>query len=215
MDRAGILVIIFSVLGIGMLYGVSLLTVPPTVPLDQVARYEGLTVRTRGFVTDVSGTEDGYMFVRLAANQTSLLLFVTPSDELGIVKSLNYGDEVMVEGRVQVYQGDYELVTAEGAIAPVNATVNRIVFLPQLAGEPEGFEGARIRVAGTIDDLYASVLYLTDGTGTYRLRVRPGSGALVVAELQEGERVIAEGILTYDPTALRYELNLITVEPLS
>jgi hypothetical protein len=215
MDRAGKVVISFSVLGIGMLYGVSLLLVPPTVPLDEIPRYEGSIIRTRGVVTDVSGTEYGHMLVRLAANQTALLLFVTPSDQLGIVRDLSYGDEVMAEGRVQVYRGEYELVTAEGAIAPVNASANRIVFISQLASDPNRFEGERIRVAGTVDDLYTSVLYLADGTGTYRLRVKSGSGALVISELQEGEKIVAEGVLSYDSTELRYELNLIAVEQLA
>jgi hypothetical protein len=215
MDRAGKVVIIFSVLGIGMLYGVSLLLVPPTVPLDEIPRYEGSSVRTRGIVTDVSGTEYGHVLVRLAANQTALLLFVTPSDQSGIVNDLSYGDEVVAEGRVQVYRGEYELVTAEHAIATVNTSANRIVFLPQLASEPKRFEGARIRVAGTVEDLYTTVLYLADGTGTYRLRVKPGSGALVISELQEGEKIVAEGVFSYDSTELRYELNLIAVEQLS
>jgi len=215
MDRAGKVVIIFSALGIGMLYGVSLLMVPPTVPLDEIPRYEGSSVRTRGLVTDVSGTEYGHVLVSLAANQTTLLLFVTSSDQSGIVSDLSYGDEIVAEGRVQVYRGEYELVTAELAIAKVNASANRIVFLPQLASEPERFEGARIRVAGTIDDLYTSVLYLADGTGTYRLRVKPRSGALITSELQEGDKIVAEGVLSYDSMELRYELNLIAVEPLS
>jgi hypothetical protein len=215
MDRVGKIVIIFSVLGIGMLYGLSLLMVPPTVPLDEIPRYEGLSVRTRGVVMDVSGTEYGNVLVKLASNQTALLLFVTPSDQSGIVRDLSYGDEIVVEGRVQIYRGEYELVTAEHAIAKVNASANRIVFIPQLASEPKRFEGARIRVAGTVDDLYTSVLYLADGTGTYRLRVKPRSGALVISELQKGEKIVAEGVLSYDSTELRYELNLIAVEQLS
>ncbi|MBN1455183.1 MAG: hypothetical protein JW945_02870 [Methanomicrobia archaeon] len=208
-------VISFSVLGIGMLYGVSLLMVPPLVPLDEIPRYEGLNVRTRGLVTDVSETETGCVLVRLAANKTSLLLFVTPSDQPGIVRELSYGDEVVAEGRVQVYRGEYELVTAEGAITPANPSANRIVFMPQLASDPKQFEGERIRVAGTIDERYTSVLYLADTTGTYRLRVKPGRGAIIISELQKGEKIVAEGVLSYDPTELRYELILIAVEQLS
>ncbi|HDS44695.1 MAG TPA: hypothetical protein ENN68_01115 [Methanomicrobia archaeon] len=215
MDRAGAVVLFFSVLGIVILYGVSLLMVPQTVPLDEVARYEGASVRTRGVVTDVSVTEQGYVQLRLAANQTSLLLFVIPSDQSGIVRDLSYGDEVVAEGRVQVYRGEYELVTAEHAIAKVNTSANRILFVPQLAREPERFEGTRIRLAGTVEDLYTSVLYIADGTGTYRLRAKPVSGALGISELQEGDTIVAEGVLFYDSTALRYELNLIAVEPLS
>ncbi|MGC9444832.1 MAG: hypothetical protein ACP5E9_07925 [Candidatus Methanospirareceae archaeon] len=215
MDRAGTVVIIFSVLGIGMLYGASLLLMPPMVPLDEITRYEGLSVRTRGFVTDVSVTDPGYAFVSLAANQTTLLLFVTPVDQSGIVRDLRYGDEVVVEGSVQVYRGGYELVTAEHAITKVNTSANRIVFIPQIASEPKRFEEERIRVIGTIADLYTSVLYLADGTGTYRLRVKSGSGALITSGLQEGDRIVAEGILSYDSTELRYELYLIAFEPLS
>ena len=215
MDRFETVVIIFSVLGIGMLYGVSLLLAPPTVSLDEISRYDGLSVRTRGVVTDVSGTEHGYALVRLASNQTSLFLFVTPLDQSGIIRDLHYGDEVVVEGRVRIYRGAYELVTAEQAITKVNASANRILFIPQLASAPEQFEGARIRVAGTVEDLYTSVLYLADRTGTYRLRVKPGSGVPVNGELQEGEQIVAEGVLSYDHTELRYELNLIAVEQLS
>lgn len=214
MDRAGTVVVIFSVLGIGMLYGISLLVVPPLVPLDEIPRHEGSSVRTRGIVTDVSGTEYGHVLVGLTANQTALLLFVTPSDELGILKNLCYGDEVVVGGRVQVYRGEYELIVSERAIVKVNASADQIVFLPQLATEPKKFEGARIRVVGSVEDLYTSVFYLADGTGTYQLRVKPRSGTPLISKLQEGERIVVDGVFSYDSTELRYELNLIAVEPL-
>ncbi len=215
MDRAGTVVIIFSVLGIIMLYGVSLLVTPPLVPLDEISRYEGSSVRTRGVVTDVCGTGHDTVLVRLAANQTAVLLFATPSDDLGILRDLRYGDEVMVEGRVQVYRGEYELVASERAIVTVNASADRLVFLSQLAADPKKFEGARIRVAGAVEDRYTSVFYLTDETGVYHLRVKPRSGTLEISELQEGETVIVEGVLSYDAAELRYELNLIAVEPFS
>ncbi|RLG29216.1 hypothetical protein DRN97_12245, partial [Methanosarcinales archaeon] len=123
MDSIGKAVVILSLLGIGILYGISLTSFvePPYVPLEEVAvgTHEGTFIRTKGVITDLSVTEYGNLLT-LRGNKTELLIFV----DLGIGKeqlNLSYGDEIEVQGRVQLYKGRYELVAAENTINKVSA----------------------------------------------------------------------------------------------
>lgn len=209
MDKIGKIVFVFSLLGVCVLYWISLFLTPPFVPLDEIALYEGAVVRTQGVVTDFSVTASGNVLMRLEGNQTGLLLFVESADDNQELLKLSYGDEIEVEGRVQVYQGDYELVCAADGIKKLTQQGSDIFFVAQIAEQPEEYEGRRIRVAGYAEDVYTRVFYLRDETGAYRMRVKPMAADSSISELQEGERVLAEGVISYDAENMRYELNLI------
>ena len=222
MDSIGKAVVILSLLGIGILYGISLTSFvePPYVPLEEVAvgTHEGTFIRTKGVITDLSITEYGNLLT-LRGNKTELLIFV----DLGIGKeqlNLSYGDEIEVQGRVQLYKGRYELVAAENTINKVSAENESVVsFVSQIARHPEEYEGKRIRVVGYAEGVYKHVFYLGSEGDSYQMRVKveaearakTNNGSIPISELQKGDKIIAEGVFRYNPENMRYELNLISL----
>lgn len=214
MDRIEKTVIIFSLLGIGILYSISLFVTPPFVPLDEVALHESTFIRTRGVVTEFRVTESGNALMKIEGNQTELLLFVESQEENQELLNLCYGDEIEADGRVQVYRGEYELVVSESGIKKVTQQDSGISFVSQIAVQPEEYKGRKVHVAGYVEDVYTNVFYLSDETGNYRMRVKLTATNISLSELQEGDKIIAEGVLSYDIENMRYELNLIGFEPL-
>jgi len=106
MDNIGKSVIILSLLGVGILYGISLTSFveSPYVPLEAVAvgTHEGAFIRTRGVITDFRVTEYGDVLT-IGVNKTELPIFVDSAGEA--LLNLSYGDEIEVQGRVQLYKG--------------------------------------------------------------------------------------------------------------
>nr|AAU84225.1 hypothetical protein GZ3D4_13 [uncultured archaeon GZfos3D4] len=226
MDNIGKAVIIFSLLGVCILYGISLTSFaePPYVPLEEVAvgTHEGAFVRTKGVITDFSVTEYGNILMEIEGNGTELLIFVDSANAMKKQLNLSYGDMIAVQGRVQLYKsrGRYELVVASGGntikkLSYENAS--NVSFVSQIAMHPEEYEGRRISVVGYAGDVYKRVFYLGDEKGKYLLRVKIETEArtkldnssIPVSELQKGDKIIVDGVFEYDPENMRYELNLI------
>ncbi|RZN36859.1 MAG: hypothetical protein EFT35_07580 [Methanophagales archaeon ANME-1-THS] len=210
MDKPAKLVISFSLVGIAILYTLSVVVNPPLVPLDEVALHEGTVIRTRGVLTAFSLTESGNVVMKIEGNGTELLIFVN-SKVAGSkeVLNLSYGDELELEGTVEVYRGEYELVVSENAIKKLTSG-STISFVAQIAMDPEAYKGRKIQVAGYVEEIYQRVFYLRDETGTYHLRVKLADTHMPpISGLQEGALIIAEGVLAYDARTMRYELNLV------
>ena len=231
MDNIGKAVIIFSLLGVGILYGLSLTSFvePPYVPLEEVAcragagDHEGELIRTSGVITSFSATDYGTVLT-LKGNKTELLIFVDTADKSAEKLNLSYGDVVEVEGRVKTYKGRPELVVHGGhgnAIKKLSAENENenIAFVSQIAMHPEDYKGERVSVVGYADNVYKHVFYLADEHGKHLLRVRveaetearakSDDGSISISALQKGDKIIAEGMFRYDPGNMRYELNLI------
>jgi hypothetical protein len=212
MDNMGKTVVLFSVLGIALLSGIAIVVEPPSVPLDKLMRYEGTMVRTRGTLTDLSRTTTGNVLLKLAANHTELVVFLQPPGTTETLLNLSYGDELEVDGQVQLYRGACELISAPTAIRRVEQGPYPILFVAQVATQPERYEGEKLRITGYLDDLYSTLFYIRDESGTYRLRVKLRTAEPALAGLQEGARVIAEGRFSYDAPNMRYELQLLRLE---
>ena len=235
MDNIGKAVIVFSLLGVGILYGLSLTSFvePPYVPLEEVAcragagDHEGELIRTKGVITDFRATDYGNMLM-IRENKTELLIFVDTLDKSVEKLNLSYGDVIEVEGRVNTYKGRPELVVHGGhgnaikKLSAENENENEnenIAFVSQIAMHPEDYKGERVRVVGYADNVYKHVFYLADEQGKYLLRVRveaetdarakSDDGSIPISALQKGDKIIAEGVFRYDPGNMRYELNLI------
>ena len=235
MDNIGKAVIVFSLLGVGILYGLSLTSFvePPYVPLEEVAcragagDHEGELIRTKGVITDFRATDYGNMLT-IRENKTELLIFVDTLDKSVGKLNLSYGDVIAVEGRVKTYKGRPELVVHGGhgnaikKLSAENENENEnIAFVSQIAMHPEDYKGERVRVVGYADNVYKHVFYLADEQGKYLLRVRveaetearakSDDGSIPISALQKGDKIIAEGVFRYDPGNMRYELNLISL----
>jgi len=225
-DKIGKIAIIFSFIGISVLYGILLLAEPPLASLDEIARYEGTEVRTTGVITEFRITDAGNVVMEIidVQTQTELTLFVEPGSGQGSrdLLNLSYGDEIEVRGRVGRFRGDIQLVVSGGAIikvSPQPESNGDIIFLSQVAVHPDEYEGRKIRLVGYIDDRFTRIFYLRSSsseTGGNRMKVRlmDKETNIAISELEEGDKIIATGIFSYDPRNLRYVLKLIGFERL-
>jgi hypothetical protein len=196
MDNIGKAVIVFSLLGVGILYGLSLTSFvePPYVPLEEVAcragagDHEGELIRTKGVITDFFATDYGNMLYKGRPE------LVVHGGHGNAIKKLSAENE--------------------------NENEN-IAFVSQIAMHPEDYKGERVRVVGYADNVYKHVFYLADEHGKHLLRVRveaetearakSDDGSIHISALQKGDKIIADGVFRYDPGNMRYELNLISL----
>ena len=207
--------IIFSLLGVCILYTISLFITPPFVPLEDISLHEGTIIRTSGVITEFSVTEYGNVLMKIEGNKTELPLFVESANDRTELLNLSYGDEIEVEGRVQVFRGDYQLVVSGNAIKEVTQQKSNISFVAQIAAQPGEYRGKKIHVAGYVEDVYTRVFYLRDEPGNHRMRVKlRTTNTNLISELHEGDKMIVEGVFSYDAENMRYELNLIGFEAL-
>ncbi|MFZ2071426.1 MAG: hypothetical protein WAV32_07525 [Halobacteriota archaeon] len=209
MDSMGKVVIVCSLFGVCTLYGVSLLIEPPYVPLNEVAEHETAFIRTGGTVTDFSSTESGFIRINIHENNTELLVFVNTPTMGKKELDLCYGDEIEVEGKVELYKGRYEIIThIEGIGIRKQTRESNISFVSQIATRPAEYEGTRVSVVGYVEEIHKRVFYL--GDGRYRMRVvvndRP------IPKLSKGDKIIVVSVLVYNAADMRYDLNLISLK---
>jgi len=217
----GRFVIVISLFGICLLYCVSCIVEPSYVPLDVLANqsqnYENELIKTKGLVVDLLNLSDGNMLLNIMDNGTELPVFVSSSDKDSEKLVLRYGDEIELQGRIQQYSGKYEIVASKSGIRKIksdNSNDNNAHFVAEIAEHPSNYEGRRIRVVGYICKVYKRIFYLCSdnkASTEYQYRMRVIAERLAEPGLEKGDKVIADGVLVYNPGDMRYELKLISL----
>jgi len=217
----GRFVIVISLSGICLLYCVSCIVEPPYVPLDVLANqsqnYENELIKTKGLVVDLLNLSDGNMLLNIMDNGTELPVFVSSSDKDSEKLMLRYGDEIELQGRIQRYSGKYEIVVSKSGIRKIksdNSSDNNAHFVAEIAEHPSNYEGRRIRVVGYICKVYKRIFYLCSdnkASTEYQYQMRVIAERLAEPGLEKDDKVIADGVLVYNPGDMRYELKLISL----
>ena len=217
----GRFVIVISLSGICLLYCISCIVEPPYVPLDVLAsqshNYENELIKTKGLVVDLLNLSDGNMLLNIMDNGTELPVFVSSSDKDSEKLMLRYGDEIELQGRIQQYSGKYEIIAPKSSIRKIksdNSSDNNAHFVAEIAEHPSNYEGRRIRVVGYICKVYKRIFYLCSdnkASTEYQYRMRVIAERLAEPGLEKGDKVIADGVLVYNPGDMRYELKLISL----
>lgn len=195
------LVVAFSVVGIIFLYWISTLVAPVKVGIEEIPNYEGKYVDVEGVVSDVRIVSGGSCVLTLRRNGSSVDVFVRGGEGLDI----GYGSEVSVVGVVRLYEGEHEILTSADRVELLNSS--EVVFVPQLAALPQKYVGERVRVVGTVSRLYTNVFYLEGGGAELRVM----ANASVTETLDEGEKIVADGVFEYDEQSFRFELRLLAL----
>ena len=84
----------------------------------------------------------------------------------------------------------------------------------EIAEHPANYEGRRIRVVGYICKVYKRIFYLCSdnkASTEYQYRMQVIAERLAEPGLEKGDKVIADGVLVYNPGDMRYELKLISL----
>ncbi len=195
--------LLFSIIGILILYVLSLLSQPALVTLEELPQYEGKQVIVEGIVVESRQTKYDSQLIVLKENNTTATVFI----EGALAFAIEYGDTLQVEGTVQQYEGEWEIVVDNGKHATLLQKWQNISFpLWQLVECPERYKGTNVNVTGYVDVIYDSYFYLVDVEGEHTLIVfytPPSYGALF-----PGQEVRVAAAFVFDESNFRYVLDI-------
>lgn len=112
-------------------------------------------------------------------------------------EGISYGDKLRIDGKVQRYKNQNEIVVTSWKLEEEKEAV---VSIFELASNPEKWEGKKVKVAGEIQKVYKRVFYITDGKYSLRIEKEESMGIT--------EEKFFLGRFIYDPFSMRYQLIL-------
>ena len=199
--------LIFSVVGILLLYFVSVLSQPIQIGLNELPEYEGKQVIVEGFVIDYYVTSYGSQIIKIKDNRTGqegihqAIIFVE-----GKI-TLEYGDKIQATGKVQKYKDEWEIVVSSQSLIQMLQKWQNISFpLWQLAENPEAYIGTNVNVTGCIDKLYSTYFYLADLEKQQSILVLCKSSSIHNFSVGDGVCVAAKFV--YDENNFQYHLEI-------
>lgn len=193
--------VLFAVIGICILYTISLFSKPAVVELIKLPEYEGKQITTQGIVKNYYSTKYGSQLITIVDNNASATVF---TEEETIVE---YGDKIRVTGEVQKYNDCWEIiVTDKHSIIIIQKWENISMPLWQIVQNPMRYEGLNVNVSGYIDSFYDDYFYLTDEEGKHSIIVFYTS--YDSKTFHPGQKVNVAGLFKFDKENFRYVLTL-------
>lgn len=191
--------VIFSVAGITLLYFLSTLSQPVMIELCEIPEYEGKQVIVEGIVTEHHVTSYGSHIITLEDDNATTTVFVEEKT------NVEYGDKIQATGKVQKYEGDWEIIVGNVRfVTIVQKWQNITIPLWQLAENPTKYDGLNVNVTGFIDAVYDTYFYLVDTEEEHSIIVfyaRSGDNVFY-----PGQKVNVAATFTFDLEDFRYRL---------
>lgn len=193
--------LMFSIAGIAILYFLSLLSQPVMIELYELPEYEGKQVIVEGTVTEHYTTTYGSQIIIIETDNATTTVFVEGEADV------EYGDKIQATGKVQKYDGGWEIVVDDERFVNIVEKWQNIIFpLWQLAENPTKYIGLNVNVTGNIDSVYDASFCLVDMEEEYSIIVfcRPSEHDV----LYPGQKVHVAGRFAFDEEDFRYKLVL-------
>lgn len=193
--------IIFSIVGILVLYSISKLSQPPLIAIEEMPNYEGKQVTVEGIVTDYYSTKYGSQVITIGENNASTKAFVE-----GKI-SVEFGDKIRITGEIQRYKEEWTLVVDDVLLVKILEKWDNISFpLWQLAENPTRYLNLNVNVTGHIEHISNSNFHLVDLEKKHSLLVVYSYSKNI--SIYPGQLVSASGKLTFDEENFRYQLEM-------
>ena len=192
--------ILISVVGIILLYVLSVISQPPTIDLFEIPNYEGKKIITQGIVKEYHKTGQGSQSITLVDNNSTSIIFV--QGEMDV----EFGDLVQVFGKVQKYKDGWEIIVDNEKDIKILKKWNNISSpLWQLANNPTKYLNLNVNVSGSIDTIYDSYFYLLDFDTKHTIMVFYKKTSNVT--LIPGKKICVTGKFCFDEKNFRYYLK--------
>lgn len=193
--------IIFSIVGIIVLYFLSTLSQPVMIELNEIPEYEGKQVIVEGTVMEYHITSYGNQIITIENNNTTTIVFVEEETKA------KYGDKIQATGKVQKYKGDWEIVVGDIRFVEIIQHWQNITMpLWQLAENPAKYEGLNINVTGYIDLVYDTYFYLVDMEEEHSIIVFYSH--VEQNSIYPGQKVQVAARFMFDIESFRYKLEV-------
>jgi len=123
------------------------------------------------------------------------------------ITTVEYGDAVRATGKVQKYEGDWEVVVNnEHFVEIIQKWDNTSFPLWQLAENPERYVGVNVNITGLVDRVYDTYFYLVDFEEQHSVVVLYGD--MPFQNFTGGDSVYVGARFVYDEENFRYVLEL-------
>jgi len=193
--------ILFATLGTLFLYFLSILSEPVIVNIEDLPKYEGKKVTTKGIVSDYFTTKYASQMITIRGNNFTAVVFLEGTCDV------EYGDEIQITGEVQKYMGDWEIIVDNKKNLKIVEKWDNISFpIWQLAQKPSRYLGLNVNVTGYIESIFDSYFYIVDIENEHSLVVFYGSYSGV--SLYPGKKVCVSAKFLFDEKNLRYKLEI-------
>ena len=193
--------LVFSIVGILILYFLSTLAQPVTIEIHEMAEYEGKQVVVEGTVTDQRQTSYGSQIITIQDDNATATLFIE-----GTVEA-QYGDKIQATGKVEKYKDEWEVIVNNmHFIKILQKWQNITIPLRQIAETPLKYEGLNVNVTGIIDMVYDAYFYLVDLEEEQTIVVFYKSSENIT--IYPGQKVSVAGKFSFDTDDFRYKLEL-------
>lgn len=193
--------LIFSILGILLLYFLSKLSAPPLISIDKMPDFENKQVILEGIVTEYQHTSQGGQLITIKDNNSSAVLFV--EGEIDV----EFGDRIQATGEVQKYKNSWELIVTDSQFLTIlDKWKDQATPLWQLAIKPLKYLNLNVNVTGYIESISNAYFYLVDLDRKHSLLVFYRSVDNIT--IFPGQKVNVLGEFTFDEENFRYQLEI-------
>jgi len=192
--------LLFSILGIFVLYFLSILAKPSIISLENISKYEGKQITTFGIVSKHHATTLGSQLITIKEKNSTAVIYL---EENLLVE---YGDKIKVTGEIQKYKDEWEIIVNDKRSISIVEKWNNISFpLWQLSENPGFYIGLNVNVTGYIESINDDFFYLVDLEEKYSLIVYFDD--IEKSNFYPGKKLTVEGIFSFDKNNFIYKLD--------
>jgi len=192
---------IFSIIGILILYMISRFSQAPIININEIKDYEGKQVTLKGFVTEHHLTKFGSQIIKVADENCSVEVFLEGKVEV------EYGDKIRATGEVQKYKDTWELIVNDNReIQIIEKWHNVSSPLWQIAENPTRYLNLNVNVTGHIESVSNAYFLLVDIESKHSLIIY--YSIVKDITLYPGQKICALGRFTFDEKNFRYMLDI-------
>ena len=193
--------LIFSIVGIFVLYFLLKISPPPVINIYEIPKYEGKQIIVEGSVLEHHQTKYGSQIIKIENKNVTTTIFVEGKTEV------EFGDKIQAIGEVQKYEGEWEIiVNSINQFKIIEKWGNRSFPLWQLAENPSKYIGLDINISGYVDYISNSYFYIIDFERKYSLIVFYTLVENIT--ISPGQKINVFGQFLFDEENFRYKLEL-------
>ncbi len=193
--------LLFSFVGIILLYFLSMLTQPPVISIEEIANYQDKQVIIKGIVSEYSSGGFQTQQIIIKGNNQSVTIFLEGNIEV------EYGDEIQAMGDVEKYKDGWEIIVNSKQFIKILKKWDNLSFpLWQLAENPLRYQDLNVNVTGFIESISNTNFYLVDLENKYSIIVYYISSKNVT--IFPGQKVNVLAKFTFDEKNFRYQLEI-------
>ena len=192
---------LFSIIGILILYMISKFSQAPIILLSEIQEYDGKQVTIKGIVKEHHATKFGSQIITISDENISVEIFLEGKT------NVEFGDKIQVTGEVQNFKDTWEIIVNDLRQLQIIEKWQNVSFpLWQIAENPTRYLNINVKVDGYIESISNAYFLLVDIERKHSLIIYYSISKNIT--LYPGQKICASGIFTFDEKNFRYMLDV-------